>query len=162
MSRTRAPERPRPDVLHLVKRFFGSLSKREISEVDHEWVASILSVNEMELWSWQMLVDQAHSVQIARRFVVLMPDAAREEIAAALSHDVGKSVARLGVFARVVATVLPDRVARINHRFAAYRGHEKIGAEMLRAVGSSEVTVALVEGTAATKAANALLLADRV
>jgi putative nucleotidyltransferase with HDIG domain len=149
-------------VLHLVKRFFGSLAKREISADDQEWVVSNLSIKELKLWSGQMLVDQAHSLQIARRFVVLLPNANREEIAAALLHDVGKSIARIGVIARVMATILPDRVVRKNHRFAAYRGHEKIGAEMLRAVGSSEVTVALVEGTASTKAANALLLADRV
>jgi len=149
-------------VLHLVKRFLGSLARREISAVDRDWVVSILSVNELKLWSGQMLVDQAHSLQIARRFVVLLPDATREEVAAALSHDIGKSIARLGVLARVVATILPARVARKIRRVAAYRDHEKIGAEMLRAIGSSEVTVALVEGTAATKAANALLLADRV
>ncbi len=149
-------------MLHLVKRFLGSLAIREISAVDRDWVASILSVNELKLWSGQMLVDQAHSLQIARRFVVLLPSATRDEIAAALLHDVGKSIVRLGVLARVVATILPAGVARKNHRVAAYRGHEKIGSEMLRAIGCSEVTVALVEGTAATKAANALLLADRV
>lgn len=149
-------------MLHLIRRFFGSLAPRETSAVDRDWVVSVLSLEEMKLWSGQMLVDRAHSVQIARRFVVLMPDATRDEIAAALSHDIGKSIARLGVFARVVATILPARVARKNHRFAAYRGHEKIGAEMLRAIGSSDVTVALVEGTATTNAAKALLLADRV
>lgn len=149
-------------MLHLAKRFLGSLAKREISELDRDWVVSILSVSELRLWSGQMLVDQAHSLQIARRFVVLLPDATREEIAAALLHDVGKSIARLGVLARVVATILPARLARKNHRVAAYRDHEKIGAEMLRAIGSSEVTAGLVEGTASTKAANALLLADQV
>ena len=149
-------------MLHLAKRFFGSLAKREISDADRDWITSILSIKELELWSCQMIVDRAHSLQIARRFVGLMPDATRDEIAAALSHDVGKSVARLGVVARVVATILPARISRINRRFAAYREHEKIGAEMLRAIGSSEVTVALVEGTSATNAANALRLADRV
>ena len=149
-------------MLHHAKRFFGSLAKREISDDDRDWITSMLSIKEMELWSGQMIVDQAHSLQIARRFVVLMPDATREEIVAALSHDVGKSIARLGVVARAVATILPARISRINRRFAAYRDHEKIGAEMLRAIGSSEVTVALVEGTSATKAANALQLADRI
>ena len=140
----------------------SAITKREVSDADRDWINSTLSIKEMELWSGQMIVDQAHSLHIARRFVVLMPDATREEIAAALLHDVGKSIARLGVVARVVATILPARIGRLNRRFAAYRGHEKIGAEMLRAIGSSEVTVALVEGTAATKAANALQLADRV
>ena len=149
-------------MLHLARRFFGSLAKREITDADRNWVTSMLSIKEMELWSGQMIVDQAHSLQIARRFVVLMPDATREEIAAALSHDIGKSIARLGVVARVVATVLPARIWRRNRRLAAYRGHEKLGAEMLRAIGSSEVTVALVEGTSATNAAIALRLADRV
>lgn len=121
-----------------------------------------MSIEEMTLWSGQMLIDQVHSLQIARRFIGIMPDATREEIAAALLHDVGKSIAQLGVAARVAATLLPARVARATPRFAAYRGHEKIGAEMLRAIGSSEVTVALVEGTATTNAAKALLLADRV
>ena len=121
-----------------------------------------MSSKELKLWSGQMPVDQAHSIQIARRFVVLMPDAAREEIAAALSHDVGKSISRLGVFARVLATILPARVARISPRFSSYLDHEMIGARMLREIGSSEVTVALVERTAATRAANALYLADQI
>ena len=47
-------------MLHLAKRFFGSFTKREISDADRDWITSILSIKEMELWSGQMIVDQVH------------------------------------------------------------------------------------------------------
>lgn len=149
-------------MLHLAKRFFRSLTARKISDEETIWVSSFLMHEEMRLWSQQMRIDQLHSIHIAKRFCVLMPGASREEVAAALLHDVGKIDAHLGVLARVLATILPNRVAQIMPRLGAYVDHEAIGVQKLLAIGSSETTVALVGRTSATKAANALFLADQI
>jgi len=62
-------------------------------------------------------------------------------VAAALLHDIGKLDAQLGTFRRVAATVLVT-----GDRDRRYRDHERLGAALLRSVGSDERTVAIVAG----------------
>jgi hypothetical protein len=61
-------------------------------------------------------------------------------VAGALLHDVGKQVAALGTFTRVVATVVGPRT----DRFRQYHDHEPLGAAMLADTGSDPGTVELV------------------
>lgn len=152
------PELFEPDMFHLIKRFFGSLSPSPLSDVDSAWVTEILSSREYRLWCTQMVVDQQHGCEIARRFVAIRPQASRDEIAGALLHDVGKIDAGLGTVARVVATVLPLPTPR----FVAYRHHQDRGAQMLKTIGSSEITVALVAGHPDSDALRDLCRADDI
>lgn len=87
-------------------------------------------------------MDQRHSIVVMRRFRVLRPNATLPEIRAALLHDVGKIESNLGVFGRVIATVVGPR----GRRFTNYHEHEQIGSQMLRKINSELVTILLVAG----------------
>jgi hypothetical protein len=126
---------------HLLRRWAGSLSKREPSHLDSAWAESMLLPAEVTLWRRMTAADRRHAVVVARRFMA-MGQWSREEIAAALLHDVGKVVSQLGTTARVIATVVGPRT----ERFRQYHDHEALGAAMLREAGSSPVTVDLVRG----------------
>lgn len=141
---------------HLARRWWTSLSRAPMDPADVEWVRATLLAGEFELWTRMPLVDRRHSVVVTRRFLVIEPAAQRPEIAAALLHDVGKSVSNLGTTARVVATVVGPR----GRRFAAYHRHEAIGAELLESCGSDPRTVLLVRGEGPCAAA--LAAADDV
>ncbi len=142
-------------VTHLARRFVSSLSRREPDAAETAWVDSQLLDGELELWRRMSVADRRHAITVARRF-----DASgrwsRDEMAAALLHDVGKLDSDLGTIGRVVATVVGPRTAR----FRRYHDHERIGAEMLTAAGSSDITTELVLGRG--HAAKALRDADDI
>ena len=140
---------------HLVRRFVGSLSRREPVVDDVRWVESQLLAPEWELWQQMPVADRRHSIEVARRFQS-MGQWTREEMAGALLHDIGKLQSGLGTSMRVVATVVGPRT----ERFRRYHDHEPIGAEMLTNVGSPASTVDLVRGNG--RAAQALLDADHI
>jgi putative nucleotidyltransferase with HDIG domain len=123
---------------HLVRRFIGSLSSRV---PDDALAAGHLNAAELVLWRRLAPADQRHALLVAERLLAAHPHAARHEIAAALLHDIGKLDAGLGTLRRVAATlvVAGDRSRR-------YHEHERLGAAMLRSVGSDERTVAIVAG----------------
>jgi hypothetical protein len=125
---------------HLARRFFGSLSDVPPPAADDAWATSFMTDAEAVLWLRLSNVDRRHAVEVARRFAERRPSAAREEMAAACLHDVGKLDAGLGTLGRVVATVIGPRTAR----FRTYHDHEEIGARWLEERGSSPVTVALI------------------
>lgn len=152
------PEPFGPEMLHLVKRFLGSLKSTPLHEREKLWVTEVLTQQEGELWYSQTKTDQRHSFDIATRFLVLRPSASRDEIAGALLHDIGKIEAGLGTLARVVATILPLPT----HRFMAYRQHQERGARLLESIGCSPTTVALVAGRPDGDALRALVQADEI
>jgi putative nucleotidyltransferase with HDIG domain len=141
---------------HLARRFTTSLSRRPPATADVEWALAQLLPAEAELWQRMSVQDRRHSLLVARRFEGIATDAERAEVAGALLHDVGKLTGGLGTFERVVATVVGPRTAR----FRAYHDHERLGAEMLRAAGSAEVTIELVQGRG--RSATALRQADDI
>ena len=145
-------------MFHLIKRFLGSLAPTPLNKSELAWVEEFLNAKEFDLWRSQAIADRRHSFDIARRFVVLRAQATRDEIAGALLHDIGKIEARLGTIARVIATVLPIP----NRRFIAYRHHEQNGAKLLRGIGSSDTTIALVAGTPDSEALQVLNRADKI
>ena len=142
-------------MMHLARRWAGSLSRREPVAADTVWAESQLLDGERELWRRMSAADRRHAIAVARRFTSAGVWT-REEVAGALLHDVGKIVCRLGTFSRVVATVVGPRTTR----FRQYHDHERIGAEMLGPSGSSQVTVDLVRGEG--PAASALRAADDI
>ena len=83
----------------------------------------------------------------------------RDDVAAALLHDIGKLASGLGVGGRVFATLIGPRTAK----FRRYHDHERLGAAMLREAGSSERTASLIDATCSDLAVLAALrLADDV
>lgn len=143
--------------LHLAKRFVGALSRREPADEDVAWVREQLTTGEFEIWSAMVAHDRRHSVEVARRFCALRGAwASRDEIAAALLHDVGKSASGLGVMSRVLATLVGPR----GRKFSDYHRHESIGAAMCADAGSSESTLAILRGTGDVEAIRLLRVAD--
>ena len=143
---------------HLTKRFVLSLVPSQVQEIERQWVQSVLSPSEFDVWNNMMVQDRRHSVMVGRRFVNYRSTASQSEIAGALLHDVGKSVARLGSFARVIATLVGPRTSR----FRQYHDHEAIGATMLRSIGSDELTISMVEGSCVGELRQSLSRADDI
>ena len=116
---------------------------------------------EVQLWRRLGNIDRRHSLEVARRFHALRPDASRAELAAAMLHDIGKLDSGLGTVGRVVATVVGPRTERLRR----YHEHEAIGAAYLAAGGSDPLTVQLVGGDGGVgegPAAAALRAADDI
>jgi hypothetical protein len=126
---------------HLARRFFTSLSTRPPAGNDIAWVNEKLLENEFELWCRMKPHDQRHSIEVARRFSELHPTFSRDEVAAALLHDIGKVHSELGVMGRVVATIVGPK----STKFREYHNHEVIGLNLCREVGSSTETLRLLD-----------------
>jgi hypothetical protein len=135
-------------VWHLVRRFVGSLWPGGPSDGDEAWVRRQLLAGEVDLWQRMSGPDRRHAVGVARRTAALLGDqATRPVLAAALLHDVGKIDAGLGTFRRALVTAGAlvaghDRLSRGTGRVGRYLRHDAIGADMLRAAGSDELTAA--------------------
>ena len=145
-------------LLHLITRFFGAVIAREPGIADIAHVRDVLTADEMKLWGAMSVADRSHSLIVLDRYMIERRDATRAEAAGVLLHDVGKNASRLGTFMRVVATVAGPRTKRLR----TYHDHERIGAEMLRAVASDPTTVAMVEATAPEDIMSALRRADNL
>ena len=151
----------RPDVLHLARRFFGSLRPGPPDPADEAWAIGHLLPGEIDVWRRMGNPDRRHAVGVARAVVArfgdgdpaALPD--RAVVAAALLHDCGKVVSGLRTPARVAATVVwassddeeqferwLARDGGLRHRLAQYRNHPELGREVLAAAGSDEVTAA--------------------
>ena len=128
---------------HLARRFFGALSTKPPGTDDEVWAVGFLQPGEEALWRKLSNADRRHSIEVARRFSAEMGESERDDMAAALLHDIGKLACELGTFSRVFATVIGPRT----RRFRLYHQHEQIGADMLRSAGSDARTVALVESS---------------
>ena len=130
------------NVVHLAKRYVGSLSRTPPSAEDEAWAMTWLSTAEAHLWSRMIVQDRRHSIEVARRFQDLRPEATREEMAGALLHDVGKLQSGLPTSRRVLATIVGPRTARLRE----YNEHEAIGAELAAAADAAPATIALIRG----------------
>ena len=127
-------------MLHLAKRFFGSLTRREPSEPESTWATGHLLAGEQAIWVQLSAADRRHAIGVARRTVELLgQQTPRPVLAAALLHDSGKLDSGLGPFTRALATVVDIRTG--DSRFARYRRHDDIGATMLKQAGSDPLTV---------------------
>jgi len=141
-------------LLHLVRRFFASLLPIGPKAGDDEWARSQLSEPEQELWARMAQVDRRHSARVAHRVEVELGDqATRPVLAAALLHDVGKTIPALGTFGRVVAT-LSEMVAGEDtaHQWVQTRGftrrvgqyvlYPELGVDLLKLADSDDLVVA--------------------
>ncbi len=126
-------------LIHLVRRFFQSILDRGPDSAGERWLIGLLSDAEAALYAQMSAADRSHALRSARNPVLVDDD---QRVAAAL-HDVGKIQAELGTAARVGATLAGAVVpGLLKGRWAAYRDHPRLGAEMLRDAGSCELAVA--------------------
>ena len=122
-------------IIHLAKRFFGALSHAEPDPQDTAWALDQLNDGERALWARMSAPDRRHAIAVAHAVVVQLGAQAPPWAAtAALVHDSGKVTSNLGTWARAVATVVPRSWCR--ERFADYKRHDAIGAELLTAAQS--------------------------
>ena len=132
-------------MVHLIRRFFGSLWPGGPTTADDAWATHHLNAGETLLWRRMPGFDRRHAVGVARRVVAALgPDATRPVVAAALLHDVGKIESGFGVWRRVGATlwVAVRGRTRVRGRVATYVDHPRLGAELLRDASSDPLTVA--------------------
>jgi hypothetical protein len=141
-------------LVHLVRRFVGSLWPGGPGTSHERWAAGHLLEAERRLWARLSGPDRRHAVAVARRVEgALGPAATRPVMAAALLHDVGKLDADLGTAGRVVATVSGALAGRdaatrwsgrpgLTGRVGRYLRHDEVGAALLAQVGSDPLTVA--------------------
>ena len=139
---------------HLARRFVGSLWPLGPRAADERWALGVLTPGERALWRRMGGADRRRAVAVARRTEqALGARATRPVLAAALLHDVGKVESGLGPVRRAAATVAGAlagraRAARWSERGGAvgrvgrYLCHDRIGAALLAAAGSDELTVA--------------------
>jgi hypothetical protein len=139
---------------HLARRFFGSLRPGGPSSRDEAWVREQLLPGEVELWQKMSNPDRRHAVGVAREVVrSLGHEASRPVVAAALLHDVGKTVSGLRTYGRVMATLAGMAAGRsaatqwthadgFTRKVGLYLLHPKLGGDLLAMAGSDPLTEA--------------------
>ncbi len=124
-------------LIHLVRRFLQSIVDKRPDPTDEAWLLGLLTEAEAVLYRQMSAADRCHALRSAR-CPALADDFQR--VAAAL-HDAGKIRAGLGTWARVGATLVGVVFPRgLRGRWAEYRDHPRVGAEMLREAGSAQLT----------------------
>lgn len=127
---------------------------------DLAWVEAQLLPAELTLWASMPAADRRHAVDVAKRVdrgvdalpADAIPSGTRPVVAAALVHDVGKTVSHLSTFGRVMATLLRgwlghERVAAwtegrgVARRVGLYVEHPRLGGDLLELAGSDPLTV---------------------
>ena len=116
------------------------------------WAESQLLPGEITLWRTMSKPDRRHAVGVARRVeVALGHEATRPVLAAALLHDVGKTVSGLRTYGRVMATLAGMAAGRrgagvdeggFTRRVGLYLLHPELGGDLLAMAGSDPLTEA--------------------
>lgn len=145
---------------HRSRRLVGSLVPRRPPADDVAWAHARLSEREAVLFDRMATVDRAHSLRVARAVAAelerrgMAGDASVAWVVpAALLHDVGKQVAGLGTYGRVVATLSaavggesmgPVWAERrgLTRRVGLYLQYPRLGADLLAVAGSVPEVVA--------------------
>lgn len=142
--------------VHRVRRFFTSLVPGRPSGQDLAWAGTFLTDDECRLFAKMAATDQRHLLGVAKaveRHGVDGQPPERWVMAAALLHDIGKTVAGLGTYGRVVAT-LSEAVggasmatawtesSGFTRKVGLYLQYPALGADLLRLAGSDERVVA--------------------
>ncbi len=142
--------------VHRARRFLSSVVPGRPSDQDLAWAGTFLTEDERRLFARMPATDQRHQVGVARavaRHGVEGAAPAPWVMAAALLHDVGKTVAGLSPYGRVVAT-LSEAVggasmatawsegSGFTRKVGLYLQYPALGADLLRLAGSDERVVA--------------------
>lgn len=141
-------------ILHLVRRFWFSLWPIGPSPADDRWARGLLNDREQELWGRMSRQDRRHATAVARRVGAELGEGVPATVlVAALMHDVGKIVAGLGTYGRVIATlsaaVAGEDTARLwaqgrglTRRVGLYVEYPKLGVDLLELAGSDPLVIA--------------------
>jgi hypothetical protein len=142
---------------HLSRRFVRALSPAPPAPADVEWASAVLGPELAAQWRRMPNHDQRHSLGVARGVEAQLAGTHHAGdprwIAAALTHDIGKLDARLGVYGRVVATVSGAVAGRdmadawstrhgFTRRVGVYLRHPELGADRIRLAGGPDVAAA--------------------
>lgn len=136
--------------VHWAGRFLRSLWPGGPDPAEMEWAASWLSEREVAMMRRMSDNDRRHAVAVARGVDAalalpgapeLAEDESRAVIAAALLHDVGKTVAGLGTYGRVVATLSGlvagdyaeawQQTSGFTRKVGLYLRYTELGADLL-------------------------------
>ncbi len=122
---------------------------------DDSFAEGLLSAEEFRLYLRMDTRDRSHSIRVTRRLQQLDAGADRDLLAAALLHDVAKSLLPFNPWYRVIAhlyrpTGLP--AAPLQRGLRGYlqlrEHHERLGARMILEAGASRSVARLLEGMA--------------
>ena len=142
---------------HRARRFLASLWPSAVDPRDLEWSANWLTERERVLFGRMRGADRAHSMAVARsleaHYLGLGEEPPGWVMAAALLHDVGKTVPDLGTYGRVVATLsgwvggadMAEQWADttgFTRKVGLYLKYPELGADLLAVAGSDERVVA--------------------
>ncbi|MFI5046701.1 MAG: hypothetical protein ACHQIG_06525 [Acidimicrobiia bacterium] len=140
-------------VVHLSRRFVRALSPSAPCAEDLGWVDEVLGADLAQQWRRMPNHDQRHALGVARGVEAQLAGTGyagdARWLVAALTHDLGKLDARLGVPGRVVATVSAAAAGRdladawsersgFTRRVGLYLRHPDLGADRIRLAGGPE------------------------
>lgn len=142
--------------VHWVARFVSSLWPAGPRREDVEWAERLLSDHERAAFARMSNPDRRHAVRVARavdRNLDATVERRDEVLAAALLHDVGKTVSGLGTYGRVIATIsgaiggrgyaeIWQDTTGFTRRVGLYLRYTELGAELLSVGGSRPWVVA--------------------
>ncbi len=150
--------------------FFVSLADLRGLDVHRRaWVKAYLNQAEEALFYQMARVDQVHSVRVAQtaleiarvRLAHRASNDAQRLARAGLLHDVGKSLARLGLVTRVLFVLMeqwpnPPLRGRMKHAHWVHTNHPSLGADLAERAGVEREVVELIRGHHARDSADPL------
>ena len=125
---------------HLVARFFDVATAKPLSSEEVAFVHDWLTGNLASVFFEQPVADQRHG-HYAAQMVIAHGLERADVVEAALLHDIGKRHARLGLFGRVLASILIKIRVPLLRRVTAYRDHGPVAAAEMAELGASRLTV---------------------
>ena len=125
---------------HLTARFFEVLRSKPLNPAEVEEVSSWLSAELQQLFFDQPPEDQRHGYQAAQ-VVIAGGESNASVVTAALTHDIGKRHARLGIIGRSLASIMIRLHFPLTQRMRIYRDHGTGGAEELARAGAASTVV---------------------
>ena len=145
--------------IHWAGRFFSSIRPGRPVATELSWAHGWLSETEIVLFDRMSNPDQRHSIDVARRaepglgVLALGDDRLRAALAAALLHDVGKSIAGLRTYGRVTATLAGaiaghdmadawQQTSGFTRKVGLYLNYPTLGAELLQVSQSDPWVIA--------------------
>jgi putative nucleotidyltransferase with HDIG domain len=125
---------------HLTARFFRVTVARPLDASEHRQVHAVLRPEEYVVFDTQPVIDQRHGFEAMDSVRSVRGD--RVDLQrAALLHDVGKRHARLGVFGRVVASLLAKLHLPVRGRLRLYLEHGRLAADELDRLGAEPIVI---------------------
>ena len=147
---------PRASFKVLAKRLIGTFHRAPLEAAELEWVRSLLTREEFDLWLKLSPHDQRHSVRVAqavrRRLAATQYAGDLRWLSVAIMHDIGKLESNLAMHERMLAAAA-GRIVKLStarrwassargltRRVGKYLIHGALGSEMILSAGGREET----------------------